>query len=155
MLTLGENSYITLAAFKSWADARLKDYSSFTDTQIEAAVVVASVDFIDVSYKFKGVALVESQSMQLPTDLVTIENIENAAAQATWQALNNELFISPTANSSGQVIKQRDKLDVLESEVEFAANSAAYYKHSTSLIDGLLRKYTVGSGMGKLKACWS
>lgn len=153
---VGTNSYLTLAEFKAWADLRLKDYSAFSDAQIEAALVVGSVDFIDANYSFKGEILDESQPMKLPTDLVTIANISNGAAQAAWQALNDELFISPTANSAGKVIKQRDKLDVLESEIEFSEKSAAYYKHDTTQIDRLLKPYTtglIGGNMGRVKVC--
>ena len=155
-ITVGTNTYLSLADFKAWADLRLKDYSAFSDAQIEAALVVGSVDFIDANYNFKGEQVDEAQPMKLPTDLVAIADISNGSAQAAWQALNSELFISPTANSDGKVIKQRDKLDVLETETEYSEKSAAYYKHDTTQIDRLLKPYTVGSiggSMARVRLC--
>jgi len=155
-ITVGKNSYLTLTEFKAWADLRLRDYSSFTDAQIEAALVVSSLDFIDPNYKFKGDKLDDDQSMDLPTDKVAIADISSGAAQAAWQALNSQLFISPTANSSGQVTKQRDKLDALETETEYAENTAASYTHDTTQIDRLLGPYTVGNvggSMARVRKC--
>jgi len=155
-ITVGTNTYLSLADFKAWADLRLKDYAAFSDAQIEAALVVGSVDFIDANYNFKGKQVDKVQPMKLPTDLVAITDINSGAAQAAWQALNNELFISPTANSDGMVIKQRDKLDALETETEYSEKSAAYYKHDTTQIDRLLKPYTTGSiggNMARVRLC--
>lgn len=156
-VTVGTNSYLTLADFKAWADLRLNDYSAFTDPQIEAALVVSSLDFIDPNYNFKGDKLDDAQAMDLPTDEVAIDDIANGAAQAAWQQLNGELFISPTANSSGSITMQRKKLDVLETEVEYSENSAAFYKHDTTQIDKLLKPYVTsgaGGNMAQVKVCW-
>lgn len=156
-VTVGVNSYLTLADFKAWADIRTNDYSGFSDEQIEAALVKSSVDFIDINYTFKGVKLDDTQAMLLPTNKVAINDIVNGASQAAWQALNSELFISPTANSSGQVTLQRDKLDVLETETEYSENSAAYYKHDTTQITRLLKPYIsgqIGGNMAQTKVCW-
>lgn len=156
-IVVGENSYLTLVDFKAWADLRGKDYSAFTDPQIEAALVVSSVDYIDPNYKFKGDKVDEAQLMDLPTDEVAIADVANGAAQAAWQELNGELFISPTANSSGNVTLLRTKLDVLEKETEYSENSAAYYKHDTTQIDKLLKPFVTsgaGGNMAQLRKCW-
>ena len=145
-IIVGENSYLTLQEFKGWADLRLNDYSSFTDAQIEAALVKSSLDYIDPNYTFKGAKVDDSQPMSLPTDEVEISDILNGAAQAAWQDLNGELFISPTTNSSGQLKMSREKLDVLETEVEYAENTAYSYTHDTTQIRKLLNPYLAGGG---------
>lgn len=155
-VTVGTNSYLTLSEFKAWADLRGKDYSSFTDDQMNAALVVSSLDYIDPNYKFKGINIEDVQAMNLPTDEVAISDIANGASQAAWQALNDELLISPSANTLGQVTKQRDKLDVLETETEYQEGTAAFYTHDTTQIDRLLDPYTVGNvggNMGRVRKC--
>ena len=155
-ITIGTNSYLTLADFNEWAALRGKDLTSYTSEQIEAALVVSALDFIDVNYTFKGGQLSTPQAMALPTDKVAINDIYSGASQAAWQALSGELFINPTANSSGQVISQRDKLDVLETETEYQASTASSYTHNTTQISKLLKPYTSASSadMGKLSRCW-
>lgn len=155
-ITVGTNSYLTIEEFKAWADLRGKDYSSFADDQINAALVVSSLDYIDPNYKFNGVKLGNNQSMNLPTSEVAIADIAGGASQAAWQALNDELLISPSANTLGQVTKQRDKLDVLETETEYQEGTAAFYTHDTTQIDKLLDPYitsSTGGNMGKLRKC--
>ena len=147
-IVVGENSYLTLAEFKAWADLRAKDYSAFTDPQIEAALVVSSVDFIDPNCTFKGDRVDDAQAMDLPTDEVAIADIANGASQAAWQQLNGELFINPTANSAGEVKMQREKLDLLETETEYKDKSAAYYTHDTTQIYNLLKPFLAVTGAG-------
>ena len=149
MITLGENAYITLANFKAWCDLRNYNYSCKSDADISAAIVRASLDYIDSNYTFKGDRLDSAQAMQLPTNEVTIANIQNGAAQASWQALNSELFIDVTAQSKGYVTKEREKLDTLETETEYEESTAASYTHSTAQIDRFLSPYTIsGYGFG-------
>ena len=149
MITLGENAYITLVDFKAWCDLRNYDYAAKSDDDISAAIVRASLDYIDTSYTFKGDKLDSAQPMQLPTDEVAIADIENGAAQASWQALNGELFVDVTAQSKGAVTKERKKLDTLETETEYEESTAPSYTHSTTQIDRFLSPYTVsGYGFG-------
>jgi hypothetical protein len=150
-ITLGTNGYISLSDFKAWADMRGNDYSAYSDTQIEQAITVSGVDYLDTQYVFKGTALVSGQPMQLPTDLVAIADISKAAAQAAWQQLNSELFVGVTANSSGMVKMQRDKLDVLETETEYTEGTAATFTHDTRLIGALLKGFVINVGMAELR----
>lgn len=146
-IVVGENGYISLVDFKAWADARGYDYSAKADTQIEQAITVSGVDYIDTEYTFKGLPLDMTQAMQLPTDLVTIENIRLGAAQAAWQQLNGLLFVVQTqASASGEVKKIRKKLAGLETETEYTERSDLEYTYDTSLIDRLLNKYLAVSG---------
>lgn len=107
MATVGTNSYISLTDFKSWADLRAYDYSAYTDDQINAAAVVSAVDFIDPNYEFKGTKLDSAQPMDLPTDEVAIDDIQNGAAQATWQQLTGILFVKQSSDSNAGQIKKK------------------------------------------------
>ena len=149
-LTLGTNAYIELATFKAWCDQRGYDYNDkagYQDSVIEAAIVRSSVDFIDVNYNFKGDSLSDDQPLQLPTNDVTIANIENGAAQAAWQELCGELFVDLSNQSvTGQVKREMKKIDVLETEIEYQDGTAKTNLYSTSRIDRMLAKYVAGGG---------
>lgn len=148
-LTLGANAYISLADWKAWADERVYDYSSYTDSQIEGAIVVASVDFVDANYTFKGGPLDESQVMQLPTDDVAIDDIKKAMGQAVWQQLRGLLLIdAESISQQGQVTKKREKLDVLEEETEYQESSERTYSMPTGTIDRLLKPFVIAGGAG-------
>ena len=85
--------------------------------------------------------------MQLPTDLVAIEDIERGAAQAAWQQVRGYLLIDQSSVSqSGSVTMTKDKLDVLEEERQYAENTERTYTMPTGTIDRLLARYTVSGG---------
>ena len=146
-ITLGTNGYISVADFKAWADARGYDYLSFLDSEIENAITISGVDFLDVNYTFKGDSVSDTQPMQLPTDEVTIANIANAAAQATWQQLQGRLFVALTDTSTqGDIKRKKDKVGTLEQEIEYTDGTARTYTYPTPIIDKLLAKYVIGGG---------
>lgn len=150
-IVLGENGYISLVDFKAWADARGYDYSAKTDVQIEQAITISGVDFIDTNYDFKGLSVDMTQAMQLPTDEVAIADIKQGAAQATWQQLNGLLFVAQSQTSaSGEVKKVRKKLAELETETEYTERSDLSYTYDTTLIDRLLSRFVVGASQPRL-----
>ena len=148
MITLGTNGYITVNELHSWITERGYQHSN-SDTQMEQAIIISGVDFIDTTYRFRGSPVSDTQPMQLPTDQVAIADIKNGAAQAAWQQLQGLLFVQQTAASaSGEVIRQMKKLDVLETETEYAAGTQRTTTFNTTLISRMLAPYTVGgSGM--------
>lgn len=155
-IIVGTNSYLTASEFQAWADLRNKSLADYTQEQIDAALVVSAVDFIDPNFNFKGVKLDSSQAMKLPTTLVAINDIYNGAAQAAFQQLTGALFIDPTQNSAGQITSSRKKLSSLETETSYAEFSAASYTHDTTQIDNLLDPYVTSGtsgNMGKLRKC--
>jgi hypothetical protein len=64
---VGANSYLTVAAFKTYHDNRGNSYSDYTDSQIEKALVKAT-DYIDTRFIFKGIKLNDddTQTTQWP-----------------------------------------------------------------------------------------
>ena len=146
MIDIGVNGYTDVAEFKLWADARGYDYSAKTDEQIEQAITISGVDYIDSRYRFKGDPVELVQVMQLPTDEVSIADIALAANQAVWQQLNGALFADPaaTTGATGDVTMERKKLDVLETEVQYAPGTRRTFALNNTLIDSLLRKFVVG-----------
>jgi len=148
MITLGENGYITVEQFKTWCNARLIEFFAYNDLQIEAAIVVASVDFIDTNYTFKGCKLDEAQSMSLPTDDVAIADIQNAVAQAVWQQLRGLLFTPELTSNEGEVLRKREKVGPIEEETEYREGSVRSYTYSTTKIDRLIAPHVIGNAGG-------
>jgi hypothetical protein len=60
----GANSFISLADWKTWADSRGYDYSSYTDEQIKAALVKAA-DYLD-GLSWKGFKTARANPMCWP-----------------------------------------------------------------------------------------
>lgn len=137
------NSYCDLVKFKEYCDTLALDYTEWTDTQIEGALITATTLFIDIEYQFKGVQLNPDQALQLPTDTVSINAMVIAATvHCAIFHLNGVLL--PSGND-GLIKRVKEKIDVIETETEY--QDGTYTKQSFSMIDGLLRKYTV-SGQG-------
>ena len=147
-VTVGTNSYLTIAEFKVQADALARDYSDYTDAQIEAALIESSLFYIDPTYRFKGNKIDESQAMDLPTTLVSIADISKGAFQAAWQALTGYLFVDQSVNANGEVIKERSRLATLEDEVEYRAGTRPTTTYDTSRITMLLKPYLAYQGAG-------
>jgi hypothetical protein len=147
-LILGTNAYIELASFKSWAALRNFDLASYSDPVIEAAIVIATLDFIEPNYKFLGEPLESDQPLKLPTDNVTISDIENPTAYTVLQYLEGNLFVDLTGVTNAELLEQTDKLGELSTTTKFREGSTRSYKKSTEKIDRLFNKFTSLSGFG-------
>lgn len=142
-VTVGTDSYLTLAEFKAQADALARDYSSYTDAQIEAALIESSLFYIDVTFKFKGTKLSDTQPMALPTTEVAIPDIAKGAFQSAWQALTGYLFVDQSVNANGEIIREKSRLATLEDEVEYRAGTRPKTTYDTSRVEASLRPYLV------------
>lgn len=142
------SAYATLEQFESWANARLLNHYDYNSLQIEAALLVASEDFIDVNYKFKGRKLDENQAMQLPTDQVVTADITNAVCQAAWMQLQGVLFVSDASLSEREVTSESSKLGDLSKSVTYREGSKRTYTESTTKIDRLLNPFVIGGAGG-------
>lgn len=154
MATVGENSYISVADFKAWADLFGYDISGYTDEKIEASTARTAVIYIDPTYTFKGTIVDEAQKMQLPTDEVSIDDIQNGAAQAVWQDLKGFLFVAmESQDAKGQIASEDKSLGSLSKSVSYVEGTARTSKYSTDIISDLLRKYlsTASSGFNSLR----
>lgn len=118
------NALISLAWFKSWADERGKDYSEYSDTQIEQAIVRAS-EFLSESFRWKGYRLKERgdargmQAMAFPrtnltdyrgysyaSDEVPIE-VEKATAEVVMVELAEPGTMQPRYDGNQRVKRER------------------------------------------------
>ena len=149
MATVGTNSYISVADFKAWADLRGYEYFDYIDSEISASTVKTAIDFIDPNYTFKGEKLDANQAMQLPSSEVSIEDIQNAAAQAVWQDLKGFLFVAMESQSvNGQIASEDNKLGSLSKSVSYIEGTARTNEYNTNIIDNLLNPYLANSSAG-------
>jgi hypothetical protein len=95
-------AYLSVAAFKTWADAWGKSYTGQTDTVIEQKLRAASA-YIDTLFRYKGQRLQAAQAMEFPrVSLVdwsglTVTGVPNrvktACAELTFKAFSEELYV--------------------------------------------------------------
>jgi hypothetical protein len=141
------NAYITESELSNYAALRSIDLAAYDVAAREAAIIVCSVDFIDVNYNFKGDLIDDDQAMSLPTDQVSIDkNIKSAVCKGAILHLKKLLIIEPeTVNPKGEIKSENKKLGPLETKTEYAEYSASISGRFDS-IDRLLSQYLLGSG---------
>lgn len=151
------NCYIDEAELDAYALLRNIDLSAYSTAQKEAAIYISANDFIDAMHCFKGAKIDASQGMALYTDEVTFDlaskDIKNVNAMTAVLQLQGKLFIETSVDDKyGDIKSQQDKLDVLETKVEYSEGTAkSGATLDTYVADGLLKKYlTVGSGSPRL-----
>lgn len=138
--------YTTLEKYKTWADAR--GYTYPVDAEIEAAIVIAT-DFLDSRYTFRGEP--QQDDLQVPTNKVTLADIEKAANQATYLQLLGRLVVDPsTIEQAGHVVSATDSLGDLSTSRTYAEGGGYTTTYPTTSIDVLLRKYVVSAGLGRV-----
>lgn len=143
-ITVGTNAYVTYAEYLAWA--ALRGYTvTATQAEVEAAIVIASLDYIDAQHNFKGELEDEDQAMKLPTDEVSIANIKPAANAATKMQLEGLLMVdTSTISTSGAVESESKSVGSLSKSVSYKSGSAQTYKRIAPLVDSLLRPYLLG-----------
>ena len=147
------NALISVAEFKAFAADRGQDVSDYTDPNIEAAIVIASVNYIDTFYTFKGTALEADQAMQLPTDEVTINNkVKLACYESALLHLLGRLFVDPTLfTQTGPVVSESDSVGSLSTSRTYADGYERTNTYPTVIVDRLLQPYTISGGLGVVK----
>lgn len=126
------NCYISLADFKAYFSIRGTDISAYSDSDIEAAIVVAALDWIDGQHTFTDIKLAESQSMEFPrydTEIGLPTKIVHANAKAGLLQLHGSLLVDTSA------------LD-LDGEVESSSKSVGTLSKSVSYRSGTSQRYS-------------
>lgn len=145
-------TYITVAEFKAYCDARGHSYSGYTDLQIEQAMRRAATYINSLNYY--GSVVSDDQGMAWPRRYLT--NIESnvvprqikwAQAEATLRELASPGAMFPDLERGGQIIQKTESVDGVVSEsVTYAAGASA----STvfTIIDRMLAGFLAGGGSG-------
>lgn len=128
------NAYVSVEEFKAFQGDRGGDISSFSDEQIEKAIVRAT-DFLDARYSFVGTQRRVEQGTQFPRQLSDRpfssyskdprSGLPRALKQATClmamrSLLGTNLMPDPTFNPGGQVTSVTKKVGPIETSTDFA-----------------------------------
>jgi hypothetical protein len=155
------NSYISVAEFKAYHDARGIEYDTFTDDQIEYAIIKA-MDYIHLRWgsKFKGRIKDAAQQLDFPRVRLydsngrLVDNIpgklKDATSEYSMRALTEELIPDPAFNTAGLSLKRtREKIGPIEEETEYNPGSVAIYRKFTKA-DLLLAEF-INSASGVIR----
>jgi len=125
------NAYISVATFKAYHDDRAGAYSSFSDTDIEEAIVRAT-DYIDTRWTFAGARNDADQSTECPRSGVKDPRsglylneyppeLEEACAEYALSAASGSLYPSPNVDTTGRSVKMTRKkvAGAVERETEY------------------------------------
>jgi hypothetical protein len=129
----GANAYVSLAEFKSWASAALKDLTGKTDPQIEAAIVAASTH-ADLRFAYKGYRSSPSQLGEFPREdlwddrgdrVVGVPPLfKQGVCHYAFLALSRDLWTNPEQDDTGLTVKRRsEKVGPVEETVEYGEHS--------------------------------
>lgn len=116
---VGANAYITLAEFKSYHTDRGNAFASFTDAQIESAIIRAT-DYLDQRFNFVGKRLQgRNQSTEWPRydawdrDDYAINGVpgevKEATAEYALRALSAVLNPDPERNATGAAVASKSE----------------------------------------------
>jgi len=112
-----------------------KDAWAAFSTAVKSAALIQGADYLDQKFRrsFKGSRLTSTQRLEWPradvydelgvlVDPALIpEEVANASIEFAFEAASGPLAPTPvTSETGGQVVKQRDKVDVLETETVYS-----------------------------------
>lgn len=147
-------AYIDAAYLDQYASLRGEDLTAYDEAQKEAAIYIATNDYIDVMYSFIGDKINAEQALSLPTSEVdltvtaTLKAVQEANANGAILQLKGKLLVNPEDNtSSGTVKAESSKLDVIEESFEYFEGSRREVRYPTPIIDRLLSPFTGGYGV--------
>ena len=146
------NALISVAELNTYMSDRGEDIYANIDSEKQAAIIIASQDYIDTYFTFTGTSLTTTQGMQIPTDEVEVfADIKRACAMASVLHLKSRLFVTPTDVTQRVVIEEESKVGSLSDKTVYQEDGASYTtKYPTTTIDRILSKYSIGSGLGGL-----
>ena len=140
-------SYITSAQYEAYAEARgiAVNYATLDGD------LVKSADFIDIYYTFKGTT--QQTTAQLPTDEVTIADIERGALKAVELQQAGRLRLNTSTLVNGMIESESKSLDGVGSKsTTYVAGSQSTYKPKAPELDLLLRPFLTNSNLGLRKS---
>lgn len=124
------NAYLSVADFKSYHDDRGQSYASYSDSQIQYAIIKAT-DYLDYRFTFIGIRRLETQSLEWPrlnafysdgrmASLVPVE-VQEACAEYAFRALSATLAPDPIYDDSNSLIANKtSKVGPLEVTKEYS-----------------------------------
>lgn len=152
-------SYLSVVDFKAYHDDRGNSYSSFTDPQIQQALV-RSTDYIERRWgaRFLGRREFEDQALSFPRVRLFDEEgrvvegipkrLEQATAEYALRALSITLLPDPEIDATGVKVKESvEKVGPIEFRTEFADTVGRTLLRPYPAADRLLLDYVASPGV--------
>lgn len=149
----GANAYCDVAFLDAWAADRAYDLTAYDNAAKQAAIIIASKDWIDLYHGFRGEKLSDTQGLKMPTDETDYDDTwRDIAANAAYLQLKGLLLVDESSlSTSGIVDSESKKLASLSKSVTYAKGSAQTYRRKTPSLDAAIKPYLkVSGGMGSL-----
>jgi len=136
-------AYCDYAYFHNYVTIRGIQHSHSVET-IEAALVVAAIDWIDGEHEFANDKLKTTQSLKFPRTVFGLpSSIKEANANAAWLHLNKLLFPDLSlVSQNGDIESESKQISVMSKSVSYTSGTSQ--KYSRVLPKGLrllLRPY--------------
>lgn len=141
------NAYISVEFLQEYAASIGVDLSASTEEELQAIITDVTYNFIDTKYSPCDEPLNPDQALQWPTKSQLInDKFRRAVAEACVMGSQDQLFVTQDVN--GKIKRTKDKLDVLETEVEYQdyANMSQSSYNKTPQIDKLMESFNCGRG---------
>lgn len=147
----GANSYASVAELDAYAVHRL-NLTGYNTAAKEAALVVASADWLDGQHTFKGESLTDTQGLFFPVKALDEDEeefpaaIKTAALKAALLQLQGLLLVDLTGISvTGAIESESKSVGTLSKSVAYQEGSAQRYgRILPSDLTNLLRPYLLG-----------
>ncbi len=149
----GANGYIDTAFLDSWAANRAYDLTAYDAAAKEAAIIIASNDWIDLNHTFKGEPLTDTQGLKMPTDATVYDDKwRSVVAMAAYMQLRGLLLVdTATLSTAGVIESESKKLATLSKSATYASGTSQTYKRLTVDLDTAIRHYlSVSTGSGSM-----
>lgn len=161
------NAYISVAYLDSyWSDRNVT--LTYTQKQKESAIVIAT-QYVDINFKWRGCIVEDAQSLDWPRSSVydneeryinnqTVpKGLMNAVAEYAKRQLESPIQPDVYPDELGTIKRKREKVDVIEREIEYAENTGGYYgiKRYPMADKWLIGLTTGGTGgnFGQMRRC--
>ena len=158
----GANAYIDVATMKSIrGDRELPGAPALVAPTANSQIaIIAATDYIDLVFQYAGVRLAAGQTTEFPRDKLfddrgdavtgIPDKIQEAVALLASKHINGiALLPDQDFNPAGAIKKTREKVDVLETEIEYATpegGSATNRVPSFPEVVRLVQEYLGSSG---------
>ncbi len=153
------NSYVTVAEFKVYCDARGMDYSNYGDPEIEQALIKSCV-YLDERWrtKFKGQMLTSEQTTIWPRAYVYDERgtvvdgvpqkVKDCQCEYAFRALGSDLAPDPSVDDTGaKVLSRTEQVGSVSESVTYEAGVALSTIRPYPVADMMIGRYLKRGGV--------
>lgn len=157
MIAANANSYISIAEFQEYHDARGNDYSAASTDTLKEQAIIKAMDYINLRWgsKFKGTIYWAEQHLDFPrrrlydNNGILVEGIptklKNAVAEYALRAISSSLLPDPVTETNGLLVSStRTKVGPIEEQTTYQ-NGGLRITKPYPLADMYLKDYVANT----------